>query len=427
MVIHVIEPGETAYTIANEYGVSAQWIIRENGIVNPLDLAVGNALVILFPKITHTIVEGDTLEKIAQMYNVTIMDLLRNNSYLSDLEYLQVGDVIVIEYEDEKKSNLTVTGYSYHFTDERVLRKTLPYLTYLMISSLYIDENGIIRENDDKRVIEYSKVYGVAPILSIEFKNKGSKKATDVLHSILNDAILRDAIIEGITTVLVKKGYSGVGFGPVYVYPSDREKYIEFMNEIISCVHNLGLIVIDTTIPKTFGLISDVFSTYNYIFSVNQLTDLSVVFPYSVGLSIVAPTGISSYHALIDMINYVLDYIEPDILQLGINTVGYIWELPYIPGESEGNAISVTSAVQLAKDFDIPIQFDEGTQAAFFSYEDGNREYLIRYRDARSIATYMNVVDEYDLRGIGVWNITSFFNGLWLIVNSQYKIDKIDL
>jgi len=127
------------------------------------------------------------------------------------------------------------------------------------------------------------------------------------------------------------------------------------------------------------------------------------------------------------MINYVLDYIEPDILQLGINTVGYIWELPYIPGESEGNAISVTSAVQLAKDFDIPIQFDEGTQAAFFSYEDGNREYLIRYRDARSIATYMNVVDEYDLRGIGVWNITSFFNGLWLIVNSQYKIDKIDL
>ena len=219
------------------------------------------------------------------------------------MEYLQVGDVIVIEYEDEKKSNLTVTGYSYHFTDERVLRKTLPYLTYLMISSLYIDENGIIRENDDKRVIEYSKVYGVAPILRIEFKNKGSKKATDVLHSILNDAILRDAIIEGITTVLVKKGYSGVGFGPVYVYPSDREKYIEFMNEIISCVHNLGLIVIDTTIPKTFGLISDVFSTYNYIFSVNQLTDLSVVFPYSVGLSIVAPTGISSYHALIDM-NY---------------------------------------------------------------------------------------------------------------------------
>ena len=102
MIIHVIEPGETAYTIANDYGVSAEWIIRENGILDPTDLAVGGALVILFPKITHTIVEGDTLEKIAEMYNVTIMDLLRNNSYLSDQEYLQVGDVIVIEYEDIK-------------------------------------------------------------------------------------------------------------------------------------------------------------------------------------------------------------------------------------------------------------------------------------------------------------------------------------
>ena len=88
MIIHVIESGETAYTIANDYNISAQWLIRENGIVDPNDLAVGGVLVILYPRITHTLVEGDTLENIANMYDVTVMDLLRNNSYLSNLEYL---------------------------------------------------------------------------------------------------------------------------------------------------------------------------------------------------------------------------------------------------------------------------------------------------------------------------------------------------
>lgn len=84
MIIHVIQPNETAFTIADIYGVSPQWIIRENGIVNPIDLAVGGTLVILYSKTTHTVVEGDTLESIANMYNVTVMDLLRNNSYISD-------------------------------------------------------------------------------------------------------------------------------------------------------------------------------------------------------------------------------------------------------------------------------------------------------------------------------------------------------
>ncbi len=427
MIIHVIEPGETAYTIANDYGVSAEWIIRENGILDPTDLAVGGALVILFPKITHTIVEGDTLEKIAEMYNVTIMDLLRNNSYLSDQEYLQVGDVIVIEYEDIKKSDLVVFGYSFHFTEESVLRKTLPYLTYLIISSFYIDEHGNFHEKNDDRIIEYAKTYGVAPILTISYHNKGAKSGTDILHLILNNENLRNATIEGIISILVRKGYSGVNMSPTYIYPSDRKLYIEFVEELSRCVNELGLVMVDTIVPSTFGIILDVFSTKTYIYEVNQFVDKSIIFPFNVGINVVEPTGSASYHALIDMIQYTLDYINALKLELGINTVGYMWELPYIPGVSEGNAISVTSAIQLARDYSIPIRFDIGTQAAFFSYQDGDREFLIRFRDARSVATYMSVVDEYGLNGIGVWNITTFFNGLWLIINSQYNIDKVDL
>jgi len=80
MIIHIIEPGETVDSIAELYGVSPDWIIRENGIIDPTDLAIGGALVILTPALTHTIEEGDSLESIAQMYGVTVMSILRNNT-----------------------------------------------------------------------------------------------------------------------------------------------------------------------------------------------------------------------------------------------------------------------------------------------------------------------------------------------------------
>ena len=146
MIIHIIEPGETVDSIAELYGVSPDWIIRENGIIDPTDLAIGGALVILTPALTHTIEEGDSLESIAQMYGVTVMSILRNNSYLSDQEFLAVGDTILIEYEDEKLSEITVTGYCYPFIEESVLRKILPYLTYLIVSSYEVDINGNARK-----------------------------------------------------------------------------------------------------------------------------------------------------------------------------------------------------------------------------------------------------------------------------------------
>lgn len=427
MILHVIEPGETIDSISNLYEISADWIIRENGVVQPNNLAVGGVLVLLYPRIIHTIVEGDTLEQIAIMYNVTVMDLLRNNSYLSDQEFLAVGDTIVIEYEDEKIRNITVFGYCFSFIDETVLRKTLPYLTYLIIYSYVIEIDGQVRGVDDSRIIEYAKAYGVAPVMIVSFDVTEDVSETDILHIVLNDESIRNSIIESLINNLIEKGYSGLSVGPVYLYPSDEVLYIEFMTELINRVKELGLLVFDTIVPNSFELISDVFSTQYYIREVNGLVDSSILFPTSVGLTLGDPKGIINFTTLTEFVEYFLGYIESDFFQLGINTVGYMWELPYVAGVSQGNPISITSAIQLARDYNIPILFDEGTQTAYYIYEEGNREFLVRFNDPRSVLSFMEVVDEYNLNGIGIWNIESFFNGLWLIINSQYYIDKVEL
>ena len=426
MIIHVIEPGDTIFSIANYYRVPSNWIIRENDIGDPFNLVIGSSIVILYPKIIHQVVEGDTLESIASMYNIIIMDLLRYNSVLSDQEFLIVGEILVIEYTDEKISEVSVVGYSYPFIDEDILRKTLPYLSFLIINSLSIGSNGIFIDEDDAVVVEHAKAYGVAPIMQITLAVEKDNIGSDIAHIVLNNEYLKNNIIETIINNVLEKGYAGIGIIPTYIFPSDRRLYIEFISEIIGRIKELGLIVFNTLIPNTFELISDPFVTQEYVKTIDKLADNSILFPTSVGLVIGAPIGTSNYVLLQEVLSYTLLHIPEEELSLGISTVGYIWELPYISGVSEGHAISAETAYNLARDYGISIQFDEGTQVAYFIFRDNNRESLVRFRDARTVVSYMQLVDAYNLAGVGIWNIMDYFNQLWLIINSQYNIYKVD-
>ena len=49
MLIHIVEPGETAYGIAARYGVSPARLLADNGLSASDTLAVGQALLVLIP------------------------------------------------------------------------------------------------------------------------------------------------------------------------------------------------------------------------------------------------------------------------------------------------------------------------------------------------------------------------------------------
>ena len=99
---------------------------------------------------------------------------------------------------------------------------------------------------------------------------------TDIAHNILNNEELSNRLINNIVEALSNKGYEGISIMPVYIYPSDRDLYVEFLVELIGRVHAMGFKVFDTIITDTFELITDIFSTQSYIKFINELVDSSV-------------------------------------------------------------------------------------------------------------------------------------------------------
>ena len=89
--IHVVKPGDSLYSIAQEYGIPMSRIIEDNEINPAAYLVIGQTLVIQIPSLLHTVQPGQTLSQIANMYGLSLRQLYRNNPSLEGCSLIYPG------------------------------------------------------------------------------------------------------------------------------------------------------------------------------------------------------------------------------------------------------------------------------------------------------------------------------------------------
>lgn len=98
---HVVQPGDTAPSLAAAYKVPVETLRAANGLANN-DLTVGETIRIPIhfylgeiQKVTHTVEIGDTLYKIAQKYEVTLGQLVEWNQ-IKDINNIFAGQALIV-------------------------------------------------------------------------------------------------------------------------------------------------------------------------------------------------------------------------------------------------------------------------------------------------------------------------------------------
>lgn len=129
MTIHVVRSGETVDSIAAGYGVAPSRLAADNELPPDFALAVGQTLVVRFPREVHAVSAGETLTSIAARYGTTVRQLWRNNWELGGREELAAGQALVISYFDERLGQGLFNGYAYPFISQELLEAELPYPT----------------------------------------------------------------------------------------------------------------------------------------------------------------------------------------------------------------------------------------------------------------------------------------------------------
>ncbi len=427
MIIHVVQPGETITSIAELYNLPAGRIILENEIKNPSNLAIGQTIVIVYPLLTHTVQEGETLESIAVMHDVTIMQILRNNPYLSDRNNLYTGETITITNETDKIGSLSVGGYVSSYVDRNILRKTLPFLTFLTVFDYRVDANGNINVLNDQDIVNMAKEYGVFPMMLVSTISERGVGSLETALAILNNPDAQDNMIDNIIATIKAKGFYGLNQYFQYIYPETKNLIESFIIKMSTRLKNEGLRYTVTVTPRVDIERTEItYETIDYS-AIYQYVDAILLLSYEWGYSLEPPTSVTPINIVREIINQAVNMAPPDKFVLGMPVIGYDWELPYIPGYTVANAITFDIAIQIAADNGVPIQFSEVAAASYFFYYnvDGTL-HNIWFKDARSIDRLTRLIPEYGLQGVSIWNNMYFFAQMWLVINNLYDIEKLE-
>lgn len=100
-LIHVIQEGDTLYSISRQYNVPLGLILRINPYAEVYNLQIGDEICIPMMQpirnvefMTYIVREEDTLESILERFGINSGDLLRYNSMTGN--NLQIGDMLQI-------------------------------------------------------------------------------------------------------------------------------------------------------------------------------------------------------------------------------------------------------------------------------------------------------------------------------------------
>lgn len=136
------------------------------------------------------------------------------------------------------------------------------------------------------------------------------------------------------------------------------------------------------------------------------------------------PLAVAPLNQVRRVVEYALTRIPPEKIQLGIPNYGYDWPLPYERGITVARTIGNIEARQLAVTYGVPISFDEPSASPFFFYESEGIRHEVWFEDVRSMEAKFSLVNEYGLRGIGIWQIMSLFRGMYLLLADRFRIAK---
>jgi len=103
---HVIETGQTLYSISRRYEVPVDALKEANNITDPTRITVGMQLII--PGL-YEVQRGDTLYRIARVHSMAV-DELRTLNSLEEGDVLRVGRVLYVPLNDGAEATAAATG-----------------------------------------------------------------------------------------------------------------------------------------------------------------------------------------------------------------------------------------------------------------------------------------------------------------------------
>lgn len=376
----------------------------------------------------HIVIPGDTVNSIAAAYQVPVDTIIYNNQLI--YPYILVpGQALLLSTPSETVSSMPVVtnGYAYPFINTWVLEQTLPYLSRLSVFSYGFTVEGDLIPPlvDDTFMISQALEYRAAPFLTLTPFDASGRFNNRLISEMINNDQAREQLINNLVDTVAEKGFKGVDIDFEYILAEDRVGFAEFVAEVRTAINALGYPVTVALAPKTSddqpGLLYEG-KDYRLL---GEAADEVLLMTYEWGYTYGPPMAVAPINNVRRVVEYALTRIPPEKINLGIPNYGYDWPLPFVMGETAATTIGNIEAITIAANNGAAIQFDETAMSPFFNYTADGIQHEVWFEDVRSMQAKFNLVKDYQLHGMGYWQIMRLFRGNWLLLADQFQIAKL--
>lgn len=427
MQIHVVQPGQTLYSIAQIYSTSVAAIVEANDIANPGQIVVGQAIVIPIEGQYYFVQPGDSLWSISRKFGMTVSELAAVNG-LTTHQILPIGLRLYIPERPKRSAEfnayLEPLGSTVSQNLETSARQAAPYLTYLTLFSFQAKRDGSLQEPPIGNLQQIANEQNVTFTMAIT-NLENNQFSAELGHVLLTNETVQNNFLNQIVLTAKKYGFRDIHFDFEYLRPEDRKAYNQFLRKARERIKRQGWFISSALAPKTSAEQKGQWYEAHDYKAHGEIVDWVVIMTYEWGYSGGPPMAVSPIGPVRNVLEYAVTEIPSAKIMMGQNLYGYDWTLPYVQGGPLAKAISPQQAIQLAYKYHAAIEFDQRSQAPTFKYTDENGKiHEVWFEDARSIQAKFNLVKELNLRGVSYWKLGLAFPQNWLLISDHFRIIK---
>lgn len=377
MEIYVVQANDTLYSIAGRFGTSVAELSYSNQIPYPYSLAVGQAL------------------------------------------YIPVGENPV------ERRVVSAGGYAYPYISPWVLQETLPYLTSLFVFSYGFTPEGELLPPpvSDEEMLVAAENAGVSAVLTLTPFGADGQFNNNLIHALVTNEEAKNRLMEELVLVVQEKNFQAVDVDFEFILAEDRDRFTAFVLELRQRMNAIGRRVSVALAPKTSADQKGLLYEGKDYRGLGEAADEVLLMTYEWGYAYGPAMAVAPLDKVRQVLEYALTEIPAEKINLGIPNYGYDWTLPFRRGESRAITIGNVQAVQIAIQYGAEIQFDEISQSPYFQYQTNGNQHEVWFEDVRSLQAKYGLLEEYGLKGIGVWQIMRLFRAGWLVLANMYYIE----
>lgn len=232
----------------------------------------------------------------------------------------------------------------------------------------------------------------------------------------LTDPEIRAKAVYNIVDLVQKYNFAGVNIDFELLPSWTRNSYTAFIKQLSSEMKKINKMITISVFPK-IDVPLELQGAYDYA-ALAPLVDRVVIMTYDKHWS-TGPAGpIAPINWVEENIQYALEYFPADKILLGVANYGYDWTGGY------GQDLSSKEALNLANKKGAEIKWHDIYQTPYFYYWENERKHEVWFENSNSLAFKLDLVNKYNLKGIGIWRLGNENTDFWETINNKFDNNR---